>query len=234
MAYANRGSAYARKGDDVESIQDFSQVILLSTKYAAFAYAERGSVYLHQGDYGKSIADCSQAILIDPKQALAYDVRSDAYRQTGDYDKAIADGSQAVQFAPNLALAYYNRGIAYELKGDYAKAVADYSQMIPLDPNFAMGYNDFAWLMATCPQAPFRDGRKAVEYATKACELTQWKEPFPLGTLAAACAEEGDFENAVKWQKQQLENHGLSASDIPAAISRLALYMTHHPYHTDK
>ena len=38
--------------------------------------------------------------------------------------------------------------------------------------------------------------------ATKACEMTGYKTPHILSTLAAAFAEEGNFETAIKWSKE--------------------------------
>ena len=54
-------------------------------------------------------------------------------------------------------------------------------------------------MRATCPEEKHRNGQQAVEYATKACELTAWKNAPYLGTLAAAYAEAGDFAKAVQF-----------------------------------
>ena len=42
--------------------------------------------------------------------------------------------------------------------------------------------NELAWLQATCPEAKARDGKQAVEHATRACELSAWKEAAFLDT----------------------------------------------------
>ncbi len=91
-------------------------------------------------------------------------------------------------------------------------------------------HNGRAWICATCSDPKYRDGKKAVESATRACELTSWKNASFIDTLAAACAEAGDFASAVKWQEKAL---GLPVRGEPrrnAFDSRMALYETKKPY----
>jgi hypothetical protein len=57
-----------------------------------------------------------------------------------------------------------------------------------------------------------RDGKKAVELALKSAELTNWKEPGIVDTVAAAYAEAGDFASAVKWQTTVVER--LNRDDV--------------------
>jgi hypothetical protein len=94
-------------------------------------------------------------------------------------------------------------------------------------------FNNLAWLLAICPDTKLRDGKKAVEYARKACEVSKWKDPFHLGTYAAACAEAGDFDEAVKWQRTSLAS-GLPDSDMESARQRLELYEQKKPFHQEQ
>jgi len=246
IAYFCRGSAYRSKKDYDKAIADYDHAIRLDPKYVK-VYASRGSAHRSKGDYDKAIADYDHAIRLDPKYAipldpelaLAYYKRGDLYLDEGDYDKAIADYDHAIRLDPlrldpKYAFAYYKRGDLYLDKGDYDKAIVDYDHAIRLEPEFAPTYNSYAWLLATCPQATFRNGAKAVEYATKACELSEWKEPSLVDTLAAAYAEAGDFDLAIKWEMKYLETANLSEKKAADAKSRLALYQAHRPYHAEK
>ncbi len=83
--------------------------------------------------------------------------------------------------------------------------------------------------MAACPEAKFRDGKKAIQLSTLACELTRWKNPVVLDTLAAAQAEAGDFAAAVKWQLSAIERLPDERQKTDYR-SRLALYQAKQPY----
>ena len=115
-------------------------------------------------------------------------------------------------------------------KKEYAKALADYDEAIRIEPKNPFPYNNRAWIRATCQDSKYRDGAKAIESATRACELTEWQGAYPLGTLAAACAEVGDFDAAVKWQTRANALY-YDAEDERMGEERLALYREMKPYH---
>jgi TPR repeat protein len=87
-----------------------------------------------------------------------------------------------------------------------------------------------AWILATCPKDDLRDGKKALEYAMKACELNEWKIAFDLSTLAATHAECGDFKAAVKWQKKAIELGFEDQEDAEKARKELKLYEEGKPF----
>ena len=119
-----------------------------------------------------------------------------------DYDTAIAEFTESIRLDREASGAYQNRGLAYHHKKEYAKAVADYTEAMRLDPNDSDAHSNLAWLLATCPKAEFRDGKRAVELATRACKLSDWKDANHMENLAAAYAECGRFEEAVEWQSK--------------------------------
>jgi len=147
-----------------------------------------------------------------------------------EYSEIAAHVQSAIK---SLARAYHNRGQSAKHRGGgYGEAISDYEAAVRVDPNYALGFSDLAWLRAACPAAKFRDGAKAIENATKACELTDWKNHSYVGTLAAVYAEVGDFATAVKWQKEAID---LLTEDKRAKWqanyeSRLKLYQSGKPY----
>lgn len=149
----------------------------------------------------------------------------------GEYDKAVADLTDAIRLEPKSPRGYSNRGNIYLLRGQYDKAAADLDEALRLDPNNAVVIHNRAWVWATCPEAKYRDGKRAVESATLACQLTSWQNAQMIDGLAAAYAEAGDFDAAVKYQKRVLEFTGLAQNSSVIAQQQLRLYEDHKPYH---
>jgi serine/threonine protein kinase len=106
-----------------------------------------------------------------------------------------------------------NLCLLYEMSGQFDKLKTLFLKLFERqrpgsdegDAALAGYLNAHAWRQATHPAAEVRDGPRAIENATKACELSDWKNPEHVDTLAAAYAEVGDFASAVEWQRKVLE-----------------------------
>jgi tetratricopeptide (TPR) repeat protein len=194
-------------------------------------YDARGHGYNAQGEFDKAIRDFTEALRLDPDNVIALVNRGIAYAKKGDLSQAITDYSEATRLQPDFHSPYFYRGIGHEKKGDWKNALNDYKEAIRLKPSFAEGYNGVAWLLATWPTASARDGEKAVEAATKACELTQWKSWSYIDTLAAAYAEAGDFAQAIKYQRQAMSMEGVKPEDRSKEQQRLGLYQQKMAWH---
>jgi len=232
-ALNNRGVIFQRKSAYDQALADFNQSLQLVPNDTK-ALNNRGTTYKLKGDYDKALTDYNAAIQIDAQDPEAYYNRAEVYGGKGDYDKAIADLDQVVQLAPKIVSTYILRAEFAKAKSDYRKAIADLNLALQVDPQNVAANSDLALVLATCPQTNLRDGKKAVEYATKACESSQWQNPPTLDALAAACAEAGDFANAVKWETQYLQTPNLNPDRVAGAKSRLALYHANQPYHAGK
>jgi tetratricopeptide (TPR) repeat protein len=195
------------------------------------AYLYRGFVWDVKHEYDKAIADFSEAIRLYPYWANTFNNRGWTWHRKKELDKAIADYNEAIRLDPTCVLAISNRGLARQDKGEYYKAHEDYGRSVKVDPSYARGWAARAWLYATCPDKKFRDGKLAVATATKACELTGWKEADKLGVLAAAYAEKGDFAKAVRWQEKANERY-VDPEDRKKGVERLWLYKDKKPYRT--
>ncbi len=67
----------------------------------------------------------------------------------------------------------------------YARARSDLNHSVQDAPNNAEANNALAWLLATCPDNSIRNGEQALLYAHQACELSNWRNPDIIDTLAA-------------------------------------------------
>ena len=118
-------------------------------------------------------------------------------------------------------------------QGDFAGAIASYYRVLQGHPASPDLLNNLAWLLATCPDASVRNGPEAAALAERACQLTHYRETFFVGTLGAAYAEAGRFDDAI-WMAQKACAQASEAGN-QALLKRnqelLALYRAHQPYH---
>jgi Flp pilus assembly protein TadD len=232
--YVNRGNDSANKGKYDQAIADYNKALEINPMHAE-VYNNRGLAYGKKGQYDQAISDFNKALEINPRDAEAYNNRGVAYGSKGQNDEAISDYSKAIEIDPEGLKAYHNRAQQYTLKGQYDQATSDLKKALEINPKNTDAYNGLAWVLATANAPAFRDGKKALELALKACELSDWKNPEYLDTLAAAYARVGDFENAVKWQETVIGSPEVAQqADLQAELKeRLKFYKEHKPWPAD-
>ncbi len=186
------------------AIEHFTHAIQVNPNDAD-AYSARGATFNALEAWEAATRDFGQAIRLNPKHTAAYGNRAIAWRNLGDYQKAIGDYNSAIELNPNNPMLYRNRAIAWRHQHQVDKALADLNEAIRLNPKQPGAYNSRAWIRATSPNAKYRDGMLAIEDAKRACDLSAYKSAEYLGTLAAAYAEAGEFDNAVHWQERAHE-----------------------------
>jgi tetratricopeptide (TPR) repeat protein len=197
-------------------------------------FAFRGWARFRSGKPDEALKDYADAIRLSPRSGVWYNNRAMIYSEQKKYDEALADLTTAIELSASSEMAYRNRAIVHTKKKDFARAAADYAKVLDLNPESAGGYNGLAWLLCTAPDEKVRDGKRALELAQKACELTDHKNGGYLDTLAAAYAERGQFDKAVEWQEKALAAGDMPVRDADAARKRLELYKQKKPYRGDE
>ncbi len=140
---------------------------------------------------------------------------------------AIAMKPDAYDHSANLNLA-----LLLAHRGYYREAVAGFEKALQLNPDSDQALNSLAWILATCPEASLRNGKRAVQLGEQACELTNYKETLFVGTLAAAYAEAGKFDEAVATAQKAIANaQRLGETKLAENNARLLeLYRAHKAY----
>ncbi len=114
--------------------------------------------------------------------------------------------------------------------GEDGLALADFLAAADADPSCVAAHEYAGAILALSEDVASRSGALAVKHAKRACELTEWKDSAPIELLAAACAEAGDFEQAVRLQKMALAMPVASGhSTLAERRVRLTLYEAHKP-----
>ncbi len=105
---------------------------------------------------------------------------------------------------PANAQAQFRLGQLLVGAGQAEAAVKHLRAAVRLKPDWLPALNELAWKLATLPDARLRDGKQAVEFASRAVQLTRTNDAVVLDTLAAGLAEAGRFDEAVITAQQAM------------------------------
>jgi protein O-mannosyl-transferase len=254
-SHENLGNALLKKNQTDEAINQFQEAVRLKPD-SPLAHRGLGNALFDKGQIGEAISEFRETIRLEPDSADAHVNLGVALLKTNQTDEAINQFQEAIRLKIDNANARYNLGITLLNKGQTDKAISEFRETIRLKPDDVdaqrmlaralelknksdelmsnpAALNNLAWKLATSSDAKNRDGTFAVKLAERACEQTHYRETVMIGTLAAAYAEAGRFDDAIlTGQKACARASELGETDLLKRNQELlSLYQAHQPYH---
>jgi tetratricopeptide (TPR) repeat protein len=187
--------------------------------WRASDYDRHGYELLNKHDYENARRYFDAAIRTDPYMWTAYYNRAVTLCLQKKWAAALQDLNATIRLKPSLFDASFLRAGVNSKLGNYKASLIDLNTLALLGAKVssrstqANALNDRAWLRATCSDPSIRNGQLAIADAKKACELTKWKFSQKIDTLAAAYAEIGDFDSAIRYEEQAIRVAGTEPED---------------------
>ena len=220
-AYISRARVWLQKHSRERELADYEAAISLDPGNATYRVA-RAEYWSARGFHNRAMADFAEAIRLDPENPSILVSRGNEWRRDLKVDLAMADYTQAIQLNPKYTPAYIARANAWKQIRRFDRAIQEFSDLVRIDPGDPIPHQTLARVLSTAHEEQFRNGKWALDEATRACELTHWIDPDALDTLAAAFAETGDFQSAIRWQNVAIK---LVRQGFPSALQKKAISM---------
>jgi tetratricopeptide (TPR) repeat protein len=231
-AHNNLGIILDRKGQTNEAISQYRETIRLKPDFDE-AHYNLAKLLAAQGQLPEAVSQYRTVIRLKPDSADAHGNLANVLATQGKLNEAVQEYQRTLKLVPNSAQAHFRYGQALQGQHKFGAAMTEYQKALDLAPQHLSAHLGLAWLLATCPDSSLRDGKRAVEVAQQAVQLSGGKSPEILDTLAAAYAEAGRFPEAVETAKRAL-NLNATRNNQPLADAlqmRLKLYEANAPYH---
>jgi Tol biopolymer transport system component/Flp pilus assembly protein TadD len=191
-----------------------------------------GVAYEQRHEYDKAIEEFRTALNEEPNHVESLHLMASCLARLDRQEEAMPYARRAAGLAPNSVMVHALLGGLLCSTGRYDEARTHLEAAYAANPGDISTANNLAWLLATCPDAAYRDGPRALLLAEWACKATAYKSPPLLDSLAASYAEVGRFDDAVRTTRQAIEIvRGNPKASVDTLESRLRLYTAGRPYH---
>jgi len=181
----------------------------------ALAHNNLGILLIQKGKLKEGAVQLREAMRLDPTNSETRLNLAFALNQQQQWPEAADLFSKIVRGDLPDPKAHYEFAVALAHLKRAREAMSQYASALLMQPDFPDALDGLAWILSADANPDFRNGPEAVKMSERACELTGRNDPAKLKTLAAAYAETGQFEAAIKTVQ--------TAKDLAAKASRQQL-----------
>ena len=184
------------------------------------------------GRFEEALVHYRNAVSAQPRITDAFAAIGRLFSHQGNW--AMAEKTYAAMLGdnPNDFTAQLGLATALPHLGRGAEAAPHLQAALQSCPDSPDALNNLAWTLATSSTPELRDGTAAVKCGERACTLTGYRETVMVGTLGAAYAEAGRFDDAIATaQKACALATELGKPELLNINQQLLeLYRQHQPY----
>ena len=163
------------------------------------------NTYLKTNEVEQAAHHYGHAIRINQANASAHFGLAQVRGSQGRQDEAIDHFRLAISANPKFAAAHQNLGNLLQSQGKQVEALKHYRRGLELRPDSVALMNNVAWILATHPDLEIRQAEDALRLAQQAADRTHYAAPYLLDTLAAAYANQNQYDRAVETARTALE-----------------------------
>lgn len=188
-----------------------------------------GELFWRRGKQQDALRWWRKAVEHSPESTKAHTALANALQLMGKYEEARGSFARAVELDPENATAWLSEASLWILDSQFATAKERLEAALERQGDHPGLNNTFARLLATCGDPGIRDGQRALELARKAFTIEGSVDHAE--TIGMALAELGQFEEAIKWQRN-LATQAAAANDRALAtrlVQRLKMYERRQP-----
>lgn len=227
-ALANLGISLANLGR-IHDAQEALEKSLAMDDTNAVAHLSLGVVYDRQGRDQPAIEQYIAALRQDADNAQARVYLADAEMRAGKPAEAARVYRDALEKSPGSGRIQYSLALADIKAGRFAEARRVLEEALAANPGNQTLQNALARVLATAPEASVRDGPRALEMAKTLFQAT--RSPEVGVTYAMAFAQNGNFDEAVKLQRETIIAYERSKAEVskPFLQRNLARYERREP-----
>jgi TPR repeat protein len=157
---------------------------------------------MNRGELTSAIEDIRTLMRENPKSRVLRLLLAECLRRDHSPAQAIDVVTQVLDEDPQDQIALEIRANLYMGMTRELEAKRDLEQLLKRGSKNADTLNNLAWLLCAASREELRDGQQALELAKTICGQSNYTNPRYLKTLAAAQAENGNFEEATYWASE--------------------------------
>ena len=202
-AHNNLGVALKTAGRLDDAIAQYHDALQIDPGYSE-AHDNLGVALQAQGHLDAAIAEYQEAARLEPDNQAAIQNLKNARSEQGPLEAAMAGARQVLQQHGYDAETYAAIAGELEQRGLYSNAVEIFQEALGKHPRDPRLLADFAWLLATCPDASVRNGAAAMKLASEATEISGKGDAAILNPMAVAYAAVGRFPEAITTGEEAL------------------------------